>query len=486
MASAYDWTVFRRQPGSAILIVLHKVLVQLFRVMWPLLLVWLFRTEKNDSGQMKWYILVTSVLVFLYSLLEYWYFRFSIPAGELIVKKGVFVKRTIVLPIHKIQAVHIDQNWLHRLLHLSQVSFDSPGSKNAEVKFAMHRSSAEALRSFLLGAGTGDASVMEAERKQDPPFFIMEPFDLVKLGLSANHLEAFFILLAFGFSILDDIESAIGNQYEGALKWLSDQAASSAVSSAVVLAVVILVISIIASFVLIVLRYANFRISKTDRGFQVQSGLINTKEKLVPFNKIQYVSWKANWIRKQMNFFLLQFHSVGTLETRRKWEIKIPIPRTEVLPQLLANYHAALPPTTPYLRIHPAYIGRKLLFRGVIPAFLALVLTFNGFGKDAFWVLLWIPLIGLTSWLFQKKFRLHLHPDVLQVHRSVFGKEEVLLAWNRVQSVKITQGLYQRKKGLASVQLYTAGGVIMVPFIQLTHARNLRDYALFKVESGNS
>ena len=78
---------------------------------------------------MKWYILVTSVLVFLYSLLEYWYFRFSIPAGELIVKKGVFVKRTIVLPIHKIQAVHIDQNWLHRLLHLSQVSFDSPGSK---------------------------------------------------------------------------------------------------------------------------------------------------------------------------------------------------------------------------------------------------------------------------------------------------------------------------------------------------------------------
>ena len=149
MASAYDWTVFRRQPGSAILIVLHKVLVQLFRVMWPLLLVWLFRTEKNDSGQMKWYILVTSVLVFLYSLLEYWYFRFSIPAGELIVKKGVFVKRTIVLPIHKIQAVHIDQNWLHRLLHLSQVSFDSPGSKNAEVKFAMHRSSAEALRSFF-------------------------------------------------------------------------------------------------------------------------------------------------------------------------------------------------------------------------------------------------------------------------------------------------------------------------------------------------
>ena len=187
-----------------------------------------------------------------------------------------------------------------------------------------------------------------------------------------------------------------------------------------------------------------------------------------------------------MNFFLLQFHSVGTLETRRKWEIKIPIPRTEVLPQLLANYHAALPPTTPYLRIHPAYIGRKLLFRGVIPAFLALVLTFNGFGKDAFWVLLWIPLIGLTSWLFQKKFRLHLHPDVLQVHRSVFGKEEVLLAWNRVQSVKITQGLYQRKKGLASVHLYTAGGVIMVPFIQLTHARNLRDYALFKVESVNS
>lgn len=483
MQAGYDWSVFRRQPGSAVLVVLHKVLVQLIRTLWPLLLVMIFNTRKDDSWRTETIALVFSLLVFLYSLLEYWFFRFSIPAGELVVKKGVFVKRTIVLPLNRIQAVHIDQNWLHRLLNLSQVSFDSPGSKNAEVKFAMHREGAEALRNFILGEGIAPSTGTSAEKLISPPFYTMQPYDLLKMGLSANHLEAFFILLAFGVSVLDDIESSLGKEYEGTLKWLSDQASSNAVSSAILFGVVVLVISIIASFVLIVLRYANFRISRTERGFQVQSGLINMKEKLVPFRKIQYISWKANWIRKQLGFYLLQFHSIGTMETRRKWEIKVPVTNVEFLPKLLQHYHHALPADGPSIKIHPAYIGRRFLFRGVIPALVVTGFAYLNFGPDGFWALLWIPLVLLTSWLFQKKFRLLLHPGVIQVHRAIFGKEEILLTWNRVQSVKIIQGIYQRQKGLATVLLYTAGGVIRIPFISLDHANQLQNYALFKVES---
>jgi putative membrane protein len=486
MAATHDWSIARRQPPAAIFMVLQKVLLQTFRVMWPFLLIWIFKNRDGGASRSEILLLAVSVFIFINSLLEYWFFRFSIPGQELVVKKGFWVKRTIVLPLQKIQAVHIEQNWLHRLLKLSQVTLDSPGSKNAEVKIAMNRNSAESLRAFILESGMGasiNEMTTETAMPQARPFFIMEPFDLLKLGISANHLEAFFILLAFGFSVLDDIETAAGQQYEGAMKWLSEQAEGSTVSAAIVFAGVVLVISIIASFVRIVLGYANFRISKTDKGFRIQSGLVNTREKLVPFRKVQYISWRANWIRNKINFYLLQFHAIGTMETRRKWEIKVPVTRSSLLPQLLTDYHPELPGDAPSIRIHKAYIGRRTIFLGIVPALLLSGITYTSFGSNAFWFFLLIGYVFISSWLLVSKFRLLIDKEAMQVHRSIFGREEILLKWNHIQSVKLRQSLYQRSRGLATVRLYTAGGVIQVPFVRLEQAEQIRDYALFKVES---
>ena len=495
MSVARDWSISRRQPAAAIFVVLHKVLVQLFRVLWPFLLIQIFRSKKPDSSSsVEYWILGFSILVFLVSLIEYWFFRFSIPGNELIVKRGLFVKRNIVLPLHKIQAIHIQQNWLQRLLNLSQVSFDSPGSKNAEVKITMHKDDAYALRNFVLGT-TAQASqegpiqekteTIKPEPIKSRPFYEMEPYDLLKLGISANHLEAFFILLAFGFSVLDDIELAIGQQYEGAMKWISDQAASDEFSAIVIFGAIVLAISVAVSFVRIVLKYANFRISKTDKGFQVQSGLINSNEKLIPFRKIQYISWKANWVRKKIGFHLLEFHSIGTLDTKRKWEIKIPLPRMVLLPKLLENYHSAIS-SNPSSGISKHYILRRVLFLGILPALLLAFVTYFWIGTYSLWFFLLIGYAWLSAWRFQTKFRFFIHKDAIQIYRSIWGQETILLQWSKIQSVKIRQSLFQRRRELASVHLYTSGGVIIIPFIKLQQAHDIKNYALYVVESQNS
>ena len=478
-----EWLQAQRQPASAIFIVLHKVILQLFRMLWPLILVWLFRTKKNNTSYTEWILVAVSVIVFILSLIEFWFFRYSIPSNELIIKRGLLVKRNIILPLHKIQAVHIDQNWLHRLLHLSQVSFDSPGSKNAEAKITMRKDSAIALRDYILGSGD------TIEKTEKPfaaaPFFTMEPYDLVKLGLSANHLEAFFILLAFGLSVMDDIETAIGDRLDGTLSRFSEQAATHALSAVLILTSIILIISVGASFIRIILKYANFRIAKTGKGFQIQGGLINSKEKLIPFKKVQFISWKANWIRKHIPYYLLQFHSAGTSDTRRKWEINVPVTRTSLIPLLLEGYHQPLPADAPSLSIQPGFVARRTFFAGVVPSLVLAAFTFPSLGWNAGWFFLLTLYIWLSSWLIKRNFRLRISKDALQVHQAVFGEKETILLWHKIQSVKLRQSIYQRKKGLATIHIYTAGGVIRVPFISLHAAEEVRDYALFKVETGS-
>lgn len=488
MQSRHDWSQPQRQPASAIFISLHKVILQVFRVIWPFLLIWLFRakTEENND-RYTFVILGTSILLFIYSVIEFYFLRFSIPEQDLVIRKGVFVKKVLVIPLEKIQAIHIEQNWLHRILNLSQVTFDSPGAKDAEVKIAISRNTAEALRSFILGhttldhkPDTPDTPVEQAART----FYYMQPFDLMKLGFSANHLEAFFILLAFGFSLLDDLETATGDQFEGIANWIATQASADSVSAVLVFAIIVLVVSIAASFVRIIMRYANFRLSKTEKGFQVQSGLIGKKEKLIPFEKMQYLSWKANWIRKKINLYLLQFHSIGFTETQRKWEIKVPLTRMNVLPEILKHYHPELPTDAPAIRIHKAYVFRRVLYTGLLSSVILALIAYVYVDLYALWAFILVPYSFLGANLFQRKFRMYIQPEALQVHRAIFGREEILLKWDKVQSVKIRQSIYQRKKQLATVLLYTAGGVINIPFIPIAKANQVKNYALYKVESG--
>ena len=68
------------------------------------------------------------------------------------------------------------------------------------------------------------------------------------------------------------------------------------------------------------LTYADFMISRSKKGFRIRSGLINKKEKFVPFRKIQFVSWKANWIRKKIGLFLLRFHATGADHVKNKMQ----------------------------------------------------------------------------------------------------------------------------------------------------------------------
>jgi putative membrane protein len=479
-----DWSVPQRQSPAAIFIAMVKVLLNIVKVAWPIVLLYFFRTSSKKGDNWEVYLALVGGITVIGALIQYFFFRFSIINNELIIKEGLFFKKTTVLPLNKIQAVHIDRTWLHNLFNCGQVSFDSAGSEKIEIKFhAIEIGKAEALKSFITGAGFYNQEA--PEKKTDESLFYLGMKDLLKLCFSANHLEAFFILVAFVFSVFNDIEQIAG-QSKGFWQWMVEFLGNRSTQMIFVLICVILLLSIMISVVRIILRYADFHISRSQKGFHIRTGLINVKEKLVPYNKVQFISWRANLIRLKLNLYLLNFRSIGSGHVKNKQEIKVPVTRKEFVPLLVQFYHTLLPvKELSRLRIHPAYIFRKTLFAGIIPG---AILSIAGYFIMDWYSLLFLLLIPLTvfqSWLYYRKFSMWANDDVIQVRKGVYGLEELILKWNNIQMTKIFQSPYQRQKKLATVKIYTAGGTVVIPYITYPQAIELVNYGLFKIETNS-
>jgi putative membrane protein len=84
--------------------------------------------------------------------------------------------------------------------------------------------------------------------------------------------------------------------------------------------------------------------------------------------------------------------------------------------------------------------------------------------------------------MYQNKRRLKIHPDFLVSEGGIFGHSFKLIEIYKIQCVHIHSSPMQRRRGLASLHVFTAGGEISFPYLNAAIARQARDYILYRVE----
>ena len=207
---------------------------------------------------------------------------------------------------------------------------------------------------------------------------------------------------------------------------------------------------------------------------------------IIPPKKIQFISWKANWIRKPFGLWMLEYHVAGANETSKNLKVQLPVTQAAYIPLLVRDYHD-LPQITNQIniRIHPSFTVRRLLIVGLLPSLFILPVLWSFLNANALFFLFYPAMIFIVARCTQWKFRLWAFEDVCYIKKGVFGEERVLIEWRKLQSIQIRQSIYQRRKNLASVDIQTAGGNIAVHFIPLTAARQVVNFALYKTEAAN-
>jgi putative membrane protein len=480
---AFNWEVPQRQPLAGLGVVFIKTLFEILKRVWPFLLLALFREKKEDEGVGKYELIAAAFAAFTIvgSIIKFYFFRFFILGEELVIKKGWIKKETIVIPLQKIQTVHIEQTAVHQVLNIVKLSVDTAGSSKTEVTIdALSRPMAEALQAKLQSAPT--TADGKEEQTIGTPILTLGINDLLKLSFSANHMEAFFILLSFVYGLYDSIKTISPGFVDEATGFFPGRS----MLLLAILAAAVLVITILISTIRIFLKFYSFSVVRNPTGFYIRRGLTNVKEQLVPFGRIQFITWSANWIRKKMGLWLLEYKVAGGTDVKNKMKVEVPVTRSEYIDSLVAEYHP-LPNehSEEAVRIHPSYVVRKILMVGIVPALLLIAITWNWWGANAL-LLCFIPvLVGINAALLQKKFHAFAGAEVLYIDRSTYGTKMMLLKWHKLQTVTIEQSIYQRRKELATLRLHTAGGTIVLPFIALPAANAFMNYALYKIESGD-
>lgn len=483
MAEGFDFSISRRQPVQAVVQALIKAIVSIIKMIWPFALAYIFssRRQNSEKGDVILIIsLVFIVLTILYNLFEFFYLRYILSQNELVIKTGFLIKKEVVLPLEKIQAVHLDRDWLQRLMGIAKVSFDTPGTAKMEERIFLNYQVALALRDTVLGLRV-PRPVTEGSPEREMPVISLSATDLLKLGISANFIKALIILTGFGFSRLDDLQSITGKSSWDWVNWVDEKASAGSALLIISGITTVILFSIFISFGLVILKYANFSLTQSNRGFHIKSGLINLREKLVPFNKIQFITWEANWIRRHIPYYLFHYHIIGDHEISDKWRIAVPATRKSFFPVLLQHYHPELPASTPSLTMSKAYILRQAMYALLLLLPVIIISIFSGWEQG--WRLAFIfPVWILVAELHRRNFRAAVSPGAVQVNHSVFGKSHTLLRWDKVVSVTVKQSIFQRRRSLATVVLYTGGGRVLLPYLSLEEANQVRDYALYKSE----
>lgn len=486
-----DLSLPQRQSVYGVVIIFFKRLIKAVNIFVSVLFVQI--GVRGDSTLLiVMSMLAIMTVIFVLSYYYYLKFRFYVKDSEFIVERGILTKEKITIPFDRIQTVNIQQNIIQRLLSVSGVKVDTAGSASQEIEIsALSKTHAKAIQSFLIEK-KAESMVTETDTKvesltqedEKEPLLQLKFMDLIKIGLTENHLKTiavFFALVnAYVWQFQDFLfgyAELVEEQYD---KWLVYWA-------------ILLPIGIIAAFIIVILfsvfgsimNFYNLKFTSDAYGVRIESGLLKRQEYQIPINKIQYLKWYKNPLRNWVGYRSIRIKQAGSEAVNKKASILVPACTEEhwksITSDLFANSQEEQ-----FTRIHPHqwFIAQLILMICIMPTVIFAAIAYFYPSMYLYSALIiYCPFSLLYAYQLAKRMSLDFNSEMLRINKGWLFNTQVILFQYKIQNVKIQQNIFQKRRGLAHLVLYTAAGRLKM--WQLPHevALQLYNQLLYKVES---
>lgn len=448
-------------------------------------------------------------LMILFALFAYWQYRnftFHVEGDELIIHKGVLVKEKKTVPIERIQSIQVTKNVIQRVLGVVALKVDTAGSKGSELEIpALERPRADALRDLLYnrkealltdsedesasmalkGSETGKISEKSQTNTEEGQLLVkLGIIDLIKVGLTENHLRTGFVALAFVFGYASQYQELLEEYLEGYVDTYVSKMADAGLTLIISGLILYAVFSILLSMIRTFLRFFDLRAVLKSEAVEITTGLLQRNEFRVPKNKIQYIEWETNPLRKFAGFEsakLRPSNSIGEVAQGGQ-RIEIPALRLESSHQLGEGVFPGIHLPDDFISADPTAYSRYYAFLSIFLFAPLAFLFFWYYGYPGLAATGLALIFAAFGYRYGKTVKVHFDEDFIYIKRGWFFPKRIVLPAYKAQSVEMDQNIILRRRNLCHLKFYTAAGSKTVRFLPKEEAMRLYDFVLYTVE----
>lgn len=485
-----DLSIPTRQSAKGLVLIFVFSLRQFIKMFWPVILVVVFQEKFfKDIVILGIVVIVLLVLLVIHTILYYLNFLFYISNGEFVLKKGYFRKKILTVPLDRIQSVNTKQNLIQQVLDVVTLEIDTAGSVAKELKIqALEKSFAVELQNRLHPVELkrtkreADLQVENTAKTTDEVILKLTPADLMRIGISQNHLRAGLIIIAFGFQIFQQIQDMFKDKAEEYSNEFMGFISASSWALITFLVVFFLAVSVVFSLLRTVLKYFDFRLIKNEGTYRIETGLLNKRNVIIPHGKVQELKWETGPLKKLFGIYHLVFKQAVSDQNRRQQLVDAPGCLSVHLERLRTDLFGENK-LTDDIKIYsnPYYFRRLWIIYGWIPVLVSSPFLFD---EWIYWlsVLVWLAGSAFYASLKLKKRYFSMNNDQIIVSGGAISHQLTQMELHKIQAVEFRQSVFQKKRSLSSLSIMNASGAITIPYIDETLAKQIYNYLLYHTE----
>lgn len=479
-ATAGDFADRRLHPATIVIDVIRRITRLLYLIV--IIVVLSFTGGGRDRmSDLEFVAGAIALFGIVSAVLRYVSMRYGFEGDRLIIRSGILNKQKRTIPVDRVQNLQVQRGVLHRVFGVVDLRIETAVAGGAEALLSsVSQAAADELRREI-AKRRGGVVAEEADTAPvgDDVVYRASPVDLFVLGSTANRAG---VIIGAASGLFITFQNVIEDNYDklaARVPALAELDRSSATFIAVAILAVLFVgwiISIITTFI----TYFGFVLRKRDDRLIRQYGLLTNIESVVTQRRIQSLRILAPWLRRCLNRATLYAESAGSFGDKQASGSSPLCPLT-VEPELARLCQIAIP-SLDYSDMDWQRVSRKTIRRGFFRYARLPVLFFLGLGffVDQVWWLGVHICIVIAAVMGFARYRAMGYADENEFIASRYGvltRETRILPRSKVQHVGMKASFFQRRRGLATLHIATAGSNSDVPIIDLPRdvAENLLD-----------
>jgi putative membrane protein len=462
---------------------LFVLLLQLRQFALPLIVL-LFKGRNDDP--FEWWGLIAVGALALYSVGQYFTYRYRIVEDGIIIRSGVFQKSIRHITFDRIQNVSLQQNILHQLFKVADVKLETAGGKPGQAEGQMRVLSlknAQALEQLIRARGQLSRDADGAALSTEVPTTAKELLklnteELTRLGLISNKgmvvVATFFAALTqTGQNFGGGIGSFIRHHRKEIVGYASDTHLSQLqmIIMALIGFAIFVFIMRILSVILALVQFHGFRLTQNARRLSIERGLLTRLRGSLPLRRIQAYSLKQSWLHRFFGRQSLRVDTVNLEENNRSASLRdlVPIATPERMDELIRVFlNSNHWPLITWHNLHPRAWRRKFLITAMMYAAISIALAY--FLKlYALWGLLLVvwQFFYARNWARYSGFAYS--DDLIAMRHGWLNKQWRFAEIAKLQNLILKQSPFDRRHGMASLHLDTAGASPLEPALQIDY-----------------